>query len=285
MLPLDDGVAVDRVRGLHHRSAIAEETTVTTVTSPSRAALAHALTNDQHGVVSAADAKAIVAASVTEIARANDPQRAFVRSQQTVNAALALVAPTGKAQEALKEFGIVGQNAVVVRLGELARAGSLPTDVKRALNVLLVDAGVIAPGAAFHTNAVKGDANKGFSFEFSADAVTGKAHALRYGGSWVLSPTPLTKKHLDDATAAMRAWFDAEFAPDLAAADATPAEIAQARAKLLPRYAFFPGASDPNDLVTTYPVVLSFDNQTGSDHGLYLGLDPATGDHEAYAFN
>ncbi len=257
---------------------------MTTVTSPSRAALAHALTNDKHGVVSAADARTIVAESVTEISRANDPQRAFVRTQQTVNAALALVAPTGKAQEALKEFGIVGQNAVVVRLGELARAGALPADVKRSLNVLLADAGVIAPGATLHTNAVKGDANKGFSFEFSAGAVTGKAHALRYGAGWVLSPMPLTKKNLDDATAAMRAWFDTDFAPDMATYS-SPAEVAAARTKLLPRYAFFPGASDPNNLVAAYPVVLSFDNQTGSDHGLFLGLDPATGDHEAYAFN
>ncbi len=258
---------------------------MTTVTSPSRAALAHALTNDKHGVVSAADARVIVAESLTEISRANDPQRAFVRTQQTINAALALVAPSGKAQEALKEFGIVGQNAVVVRLGELARAGALPSDVKRSLSVLLADAGVIAPAAPFHTNAVKGDASKGFSFEFSAGAVTGKAYAVRYGAGWVLSPMPLTRKNLDDATAAMRAWFDAEFAPDLAAADASPVEIADARAKLLPRYAFFPGAADPDDLVTAYPVVLSFDNQSGSDHGLYLGLDPATGAHEAYAFN
>jgi hypothetical protein len=254
------------------------------VTSPSRAALAHALTNDKHGVVSAADAKKIVAESLTEIAVAKDPQRAFVRSQQTINAALALVAPTGKAQEALKEFGVAGQNAVSVRLGELAGAGALPADVKASLKTLLVDAGVIAPNASFRTDAVKGDATKGFSFEFTAGAVTGKAHALRYANSWVLSPVPLTKKNLDNATAAMRAWFDTDFAPDMATY-ASAAEVKSAREQLLPRYAFFPGSSDPQDLVTTYPVVLSFDNQSGSDHGLYLGLDPATGDHEAYAFN
>jgi len=258
---------------------------MTIATSPSRTALARALTNDANGTVSVRDAKDIVKESVAEIASAKDPQRAFTRSQQTINAALALVSPTGTAEKALKEFATVGKNAVSTRLAELAGAGSLPADVKSALKTLLVDAGVVAPGATFRTEAVKGDAAKGFSFEFSAGTVKGKAHALRYADSWVLSPVPLSKKNLDDASTAMRAWFDTDFAPDLASMGATAAELRAARAALVPTYAFFPGSSDPDGLVTTFPVVLSFDNQTGSDHGLYLGLDPATGATEAYSFN
>jgi hypothetical protein len=258
---------------------------MTTTTSPSRAALAHALTNDRHGTVSAADARVIVKESIAEIASAKDPKRAFERSQQTINAALALVSPDGSAGKTLKEFKTVGQSAVSTRLAELAGAGNLPADVKSELKGLLTDAGVIASSARFTTEAVKGDATKGFSFEFSAGAVKGKAHALRYGDQWVLSPVPLSKKHLDDATAAMRAGFDTDFAPDMQSWGASAAEIRDARAALKPTYAFFPGSSDPHDLVTTYPVVLSFVNDSGSDHGLYLGLDPATGDHEAYAFN
>jgi len=258
---------------------------MTTTTSPSRTALARALTNDKHGTVSAADAKAIVQESVKEIADAKDPQRAFERSQQTVRAALALVSPTGAAGKTLNEFPTLGKNAVSTRLAELAGAGSLPNDVKAELKTLLVDAGVIDRSASFRTESVKGDAQKGFSFEFSAGAVKGKAHALRYRDRWVLSPVPLSKKNLDDATNAMRAWFDTDFAPDMRQWGATAAEIKEARAALLPRYAFFPGDSDPHDLVTSYPVVLSFDNESGSDHGLYLGINAQNGDHEAYAFN
>ncbi len=152
---------------------------MTTTTSPSRAALAHALTNDRHGTVSAADARVIVKESIAEIASAKDPKRAFERSQQTINAALALVSSDGSAGKALKEFKTVGQSAVSTRLAELAGAGNLPADVKSELKSLLSDAGVIAPSARFTTEAVKGDATKGFSFEFSAGTVKGKAHALR----------------------------------------------------------------------------------------------------------
>lgn len=258
---------------------------MTTTTSPSRVALARALTNDKNGTVSASDAKVIVKESIAEIASAKDPKRAFERSSQTINAALALVSPDGTAGKALKEFKSVGKNAVSTRLAELAGAGALPADVKTELKGLLTDAGVITSGARFSTDAVKGDATKGFTFEFSAGAVKGKAHALRYADQWVLSPVALTKKNLDDATAAMRTWFDTDFVPDMQAWGASAAEIRDARAALKPTYAYFPGSSDPNDLVTTYPVVLSFKNESGSDHGLFLGLDPATGSHEAYAFN
>lgn len=258
---------------------------MTTTTSPSRAALAHAITNDRHGTVSAADARTIVKESIAEIATAKDPKRAFERSRQTINAALALVFPDGTAGKTLKEFKTAAPNAVSTRLAELAGAGNLPADVKSALKTLLAEADVIDPASRFMTEAVKGDATKGFSFEFSAGTVKGKAHALRYGDQWVLSPAPVTKKNLDDATSAMRAWFETDFVPDMQSWGASAAEIRDARAGLKPTYAYFPGASDPHDLVTTYPVVLSFKNESGSDHGLFLGLDPATGDHEAYAFN
>jgi len=258
---------------------------VTTTTSPSRVALARALTNDRNGVVSAKDAKNIVSESVAEIKSAKDPKRAFERSQQTINAALALVSSTGTAQKTLKEFKTAGKNAVSVRLGELAGAGALPADVKAELKQLLAEADVIDHRAAFRTDAVKGDAHKGFSFEFTAGSVTGKAYALRHNNAWFLSPVPVTKKNLDDATTAMRAWFETDFVPDMQQWGASAQEIKDARDALVPRYAYFPGATDPYDLVSSYSVVLAFENQSGSDHGLFLGIEFATGDHEAYAFN
>jgi hypothetical protein len=257
----------------------------TTTTSPSRVALARALTNDRNGVVSAKDAKVIVEESVAEIKAAKDPQRAFERTTQTINAALALVSPTGAAQKTLKDFSTVGKNAVSVRLTELAGAGALPADVKAELKKLLSEADVIDHRATFRTDAVKGDAQKGFSFEFTAGSVTGKAYALRHNDRWFLSPVPLSKKNLDDATTAMRSWFETDFVPDMQQWGASAQEIREAREALLPRYAYFPGASDPYDLVSSYAVVLAFDNESGSDHGLFLGINFATGDHEAYAFN
>ncbi len=95
----------------------------------------------------------------------------------------------------------------------------------------------------------------------------------------------LTKANLDTATKAFQKYFDEERAPDLRSNGTSAAEVRAMRADFKPHYVFFPGQSDPNDLVSSYPLVFSFKNPTGSDHGCYVGLNPTNGDTEAYTFN
>lgn len=255
-----------------------------TISNP-RAVLARAITNDQQGLVSTTDAKRLVEASLKDIEKAKDPQAAFDRNKRLMDAARALAGQNQTANRTLETFVTKGQNAVSTRLSQMTGAGELPADVKGQFTALMNDLGALPVGGRVAIRDVKGDARKGFEFNYTSGPNRGTAHAIRTDDTWLLTPVKLTAADLKKATEAMHAWFDSEFAPELRESGSSAADIRAARKAMTPQYAFFPGSSDPQNLTDSYPVVLSFRNETGSDHGLYVGFNPENGDAEAYSFN
>lgn len=252
------------------------------------AALASALTNDRKGAVSRADAQKIVKAGVQDILASKAPEAAYGHAKKYMQAAKALVG----GQTALAELGRFdkkGLHAVSVRLAQQTGQSQLPIPVRDAF-LDLMEYGEVAPSRdAVSISNTTGSAATGFRFDYTIGAETKTAYAIPYAGQLVLSPVPIEKKTLDAATAKMRAHFDEHFAPFMAewAPENTPAVIAEVRAAIRPERAYFPGEySDPYNFVADYPLVLSFDNQSGSDHGFFVGIDPKKpGQAEAYDFN
>lgn len=252
------------------------------------AALAAALTNDRKGSVSRADAQKVVAAGVRDILDAKDPEASYAVSQKYIQAARTLVG----GQSALTELGRFekkGLHAVTVRLEKETGQTQLPLHVRDAF-LDIMEYGEAAPSRdAVSLSNTTGSPATGYRFDYTIGAETKTAYAIPYAGHFVLSPVPIEKKTLDAATAKMRQHFDEHFAPFMAewSDENTPAVIAQARAAIRPERAYFPGEySDPYNFVADYPIVLSFDNQTGSDHGFFVGIDPKKpGQAEAYDFN
>ncbi|MFC1707213.1 hypothetical protein ACFL59_10445 [Planctomycetota bacterium] len=63
-------------------------------------------------------------------------------------------------------------------------------------------------------------------------------------------------------------------------------QIAGMRESIQPERAFFPGEdSDPHGYTSDYPLVLHMSNPTGSDHGFFTGVNPATSEFDSYSFN
>jgi hypothetical protein len=192
---------------------------------------------------------------------------------------------TGGAKQVLDAFEAQGRSAVAARLDAITPRGALPADAKDAFVEMLRDHDLAPRSGATQIKNVRGDAAKGFEFEWNVGSKGGKAAAVKLDGEWFFSPSKVDKRTLERATAEFRRYFDEEWAPELKDMGATRAEIAAARAKLTPVRALFPGESDPNGLVDDYPIVLEFRNETGSDHGCYAGVNPRTGEVEVYTFN
>lgn len=251
-------------------------------------ALAAALTNDRKGAVSRADARRMVEAGVQDILGAKDPEATYAASQKYIQAAKALVGGQ-TALAALASFDKRGIDAVAIRQGQQSGGAVLPVPVREAF-LDIMEYGEVAPSRdAVTISNTTGSSATGFQFDYTIGGETKKGYAIPYAGHFVLSPTPIEKKTLDAATAKMRQHFDEHFAPFMAewAPENTPAVIAQVRAAIRPERAYFPGEySDPYNFVADYPIVLSFDNQSGSDHGFFVGIDPKKpGEAEAYDFN
>ncbi len=253
------------------------------------AALATALTNDRKGAVSRADAKKIVNAGVEDILASEAPASSYAGSHKYIAAARGLVGQDSRVVRELDRFAQKGEDAVAVRLGQQTGQVQLPLGVKEAF-LDIMEYGEAAPSRdAIGISNVSGGSQSGYRFDYTIGDETRTAHAIPYAGHFVLSPIAIEKKTLDAATAKMRAHFDEHFAPFMTewASENTPAVIAAARAAIRPERAYFPGEySDPYSFVETYPLVLSFDNQTGSDHGFFVGIDPKKpNEAEAYDFN
>lgn len=255
----------------------------TRIQNPVRHAIGKALTNDDNGMVSASDAKAILNAAVGAIKKSKEPEKVFEAAKADLKAAERFLGRTGEARETLRSFDNVGRGAVATRLEQLTGTAQLPLDVRDAFVGLVRDQ-AMGDGQVKLSN-VKGSVSSGFSFTWKVDGQAHEAHATRYLGEWVFSPVKITKANLDAATKAFQKYFDDDWAPELRDNGSTPAEVRAMRADFKPQYVFFPGQSDPNDLVSSYPLVFSFSNPTGSDHGCYVGLNPTNGDTEAYTFN
>jgi hypothetical protein len=255
---------------------------MTTVNNPVRHAIGKALTNDANGTLSTADAKNIVKAAVTAIAKAKDPEQAFEAAKADLKAAERFLGQNAAKTE-LNKFDSVGRSAVATRLEHLTGQTQLPLDVKRDFTAMVKDQGLTS-GTATISN-VKGNERTGFEFNWRADGETKKAFAFSYNGNWVFSPEKLTKANLDTATKAFQKYFDENWAQDLRDNGSSAAEVREMRTNFFPTRVMFPGESDPQDLVSSYPMVFSLNNPTGSDHGCYVGLNPRTNETEAYTFN
>jgi len=260
------------------------------VTGPRRDPVGHvladALENDPEGVVDARDARKITDAAVDAIARAKDPEKVFTANRKFLSAAATLSDGKTTTKRALDAYEAKGRDAVMARLAQTTGAAQLPIDARDAFVSELRDHGIVGERAAVKIEGVKGDAAGGFEFKWSAGAKKGDGFvlALKDGGHFT-APAKVAKKDLDAATAAFRKHFDESWAAQLKDDGATPAEVRKMRAEIVPSRLLFPGESDPNDLASTYPLVFVMNNPTGSDHGFYVGLDPRTGDSEAYDFN
>ncbi len=255
----------------------------TRIQNPVRHAIGKALTNDDNGTVSAKDAKAILNAAVGAIKKAKDPEKTYETARADLKAAERFLGRTGEAKETLQSFDQVGRSAVAMRLEQITGNAQLPLAVRDNFLAFVKDH-ELATGQMKLTN-VKGNETLGFSFTWTAGGQAQTAYAVPYLGNYVFSPEKVTKANLDAATKAFQAYFDAEWAPELRDNGNTAAEVRAMRAELKPTHVFFKGQSDPNNLVDSYPLVFSFNNPTGSDHGLYCGLNPRSGETEAYTFN
>jgi hypothetical protein len=250
-------------------------------------ALARALTNDRAGKVSESDAKKIVEAAVTEIAEAADPVAIFESNQRFIDAARLLKGGDKDVPVVLDAYREKGLSAVNMRLSQLTGGTVLPLEAERAFGQMVNDYELATPGAVTVSN-VTGTNAEGFAFTWKAlDGTTGQARALLFEGQWFFTDKPITRPELERAQAHFLAYFDAEITPELINDwGMDPAEVADLRKEVRPRRAYFDGeSSDPNGLTSSYPLVLSFTNPTGSDHGYFLGFNPTTDETEAYTFN
>lgn len=255
---------------------------------PARHALGRALLNDPKGVVDERDAKRIVGRALAEIRRARDPEKAFESIKPTIAAARDLTergAAARDAKKVLASYEPIGAKVVAERLAKLTGEKQLHLEARDGLVSLLRDHEIVSGSAPIKISNVKGDARAGFEVDYASGRTKGKAFVTKVGGEWFYAPQKVDRRTLDLATDAFRKYFDDEWAPELRDMGASAAEVREARAKLLPTHALFPGEEDPQGYVNDYPLVLQFRNETGSDHGCYAGVNPATGEVSVYTFN
>lgn len=250
-----------------------------------RSALTHGIHNDKAGTISEKDAKNIVAAAVGEIARSDKPQETFEDNKRYVAAAEVLLGKDPDAREILGSYNKQGLNAVSARLEAMTGQTQLPPEAKQTFVDHMKNALYGADDQNVSLSNVRGNARDGFTVDFVAGTNSGTAYLMPYEGNWIPSPVKLSTKDLDAAKAAMQSYFDENWVPELKD-DHSDAEIKAMRDALLPESVFFPfQESDPYNFSVDYPVCFSMNNPTGSDHGFYVGLRPATGEAEAYDFN
>lgn len=248
-------------------------------------ALGRALTNDPRGVVDAKDAKALVDRAIAEIAAAPDPEKAFKANERAIGAAKALADGRGAAN-VLAAFATRGREAVQARQAEIANPRKLPAAARDAFVRFLREHEIVGGSTPVKIEGAHGDPRSGYEFTYTAGRTKGTGFAMERGGGWFFAPKPVTPAQLDKVTAAYAKYFDKQFGPELRVNGLDAAKIRAMRDRVVPEYAFFPGAeSDPYDYTKTYPLVFSLRNPIGSDHGFYAGFDPATGKVDCYDFN
>jgi hypothetical protein len=247
-------------------------------------ALARALLNDSRGVVSEKDATQIVDAAVSEISRASDPEAKFQANKRYLKAAREVLGYDVDAGKILRSYDARGMSAVTARLAMLSGGPVLPPPLKTAFDDMVRWGGLEGVTEAAIVG-VRGSEDTGFVFDWQAGSRTGTAYAIRHQGEHVLSPVDLTSAELQKATDIAKRYFDEHWAPELKDNGASDAEVAEMRRGIRATGVLFDGQEDPVGLGDSYPVVVSMENTTGSDHGFWVGFNPATGEGEAATFN
>lgn len=247
--------------------------------------LADAITNDARGVVSRKDAEKLVYAGVKEIFSSDDPLSTYEGNQRYIGAARALLGKDKAAKKALDAYSARGMGAVAVRLEQLTGNKQLPLELKDRFVENLVDHEVVESASDIKISNVKGDKETGFSFDYTIGDEKRTGYAVPYQGDLFLSPVKLDSATLDAAVEAMKtAMGDEDFFDGWEMSDD---EISATLDAIVPDRAKFPGEySDPYNYTDDYPVVLVMSNDTGSDHGFFVGIDPANpNDASGYTFN
>ncbi len=255
------------------------------MTSLARAAFVRAVSNDHRGLVSRADAERILEGALTDITTSDAPQAAFDNAARYVSASRSLLGTDAHASATLNTFSGAGASAVLARLEALTGQTQLPQVVEKAFADLVEydELGVTGP---ISLSNVQGNATAGFSFDYKVGDTSGQAFAAKFDGAWILSPIKLTAADVDAATNAMRNYFDSYWVTDLRSDwGLSDAEIDDMRAAITVDGFVWPANPDPIGIADSYPVALSFNNPTGSDHGFWAGYNPATGDSDAGDFN
>lgn len=259
---------------------------------PARHALGQALANDAGAIVSEADARAVVDAALRAISEADSPREVFELNKKTMGWALEAKGADPDTARILRSYAQRAAEAVSLRLEVLNGERQLPLSALRQVESELGglygswarEAFAFEP-AAVEISSVDGDESAGFSFSYTAGTEEGQAFVIEYENRWVLAPTSVTTETLDRATADMRDYFDRHMAGDLIDEDATPEEVAKMREAIVPVRVMFPREpSDPAGLCDSYDLVITMHNPTGSDHGLFAGINPGTDVVSSYAY-
>lgn len=189
------------------------------------------------------------------------------------------------AQRAARAYELItGKRVVLDGTVPAQPASALPQRAVVALTDSLVDYHGLARAARVTTKDVRA-VDGGFAFKVETNVFSGEAFAREVDGRFVVAGKPFSAAHYAAVKAAALDFFDTSFAHDMREWGASEREIADARARFVPVRGFLAGESDPHDYASSYPVVFQIDNETGSDHGVYAGFDPTTGDVDVYAFN
>lgn len=158
---------------------------------------------------------------------------------------------------------------------------TLPPDAQDALRAALLRQELLTGEQLTFANVRNDDA--GLAFEWTSGPAHGGAFMLKVAGSWLVTPVKVTPAVVDAAKRHMLAWFDRVFVPEMQDFGAMDDEVRAAREQLAPEAGVFPDCPDPHGLVDRFPLVFIFRNASGTDDALYLGFNPTTGEHEAYA--
>jgi hypothetical protein len=162
---------------------------------------------------------------------------------------------------------------------------TVPADAAEHLAEQLQLVDLIAQPDGSQTSNVRELPDGSFHFDWSGEGNTGTAWMKKIDGEWFIGPAPLSASTLHQATLGMRAYFDTEFADFMSQWPASPHEIQAARDGIEPIRVLFAGEEDPTGLSQQFPLVFLMRNATGSDHGFFVGYDPATGESRGEAFN
>lgn len=189
------------------------------------------------------------------------------------------------AQRAAKAYQLItGKRVVLDGQVPASPPSALPDAVRVKLLDELVDYRGLARAARVDISNVQ-QKNGGYAFDVKCNVFTGKLFAREVNGALLLASKEFGPADVDLAKRTALAYFDSDFKPDMESWGATAQEIADARAQWLPERILLDGEDDPDGLAQSYPLVFQIKNESGSDHGIYCGVNSATGDAECYAFN
>ena len=253
--------------------------------------LTYALSNDHRGIVSRYDARRILQAGITAILESDDPQATYEANMKYFNAARATLGSDVRASKLIDRYTVAGQRAVYERDGML-NPSALPLEARKRFFTMLswrLDALDNVPESKLEISAVNELASDHYEFKyaFSGTNVKGTAYAIRYDGGWVMTPVELGTSDLDVVTENLKSHYREYFISEWDDTDPDYDDrVRDALGSLGPDDVMWPGGySDPYNYTNDYPVVFVTGDPDGSDHGIFTGYNPDTGEVDTYAFN